>query len=197
MAVLPLAKIFLAASIPLPERDPIFFESADVTAIRDAVRAITRVVVPHAQLVWGGHPSITPLIRYVLQRDHVPISPHVRLYQSKFFEANFPEDNFHFEDVCLVERQPSREGSLTKMRDEMLGLNSFAAGVFIGGMEGVLEEFMLFTERNPKALLLPVGSTGGAAKILYDNFGDFPTILWEERAYMAMFKKLLGGIINQ
>jgi len=57
-----LKKIFLSASIPLVDRDPKYFNTADNTAIRDAVIALARIVLPKAELVWGGHPSITEVI---------------------------------------------------------------------------------------------------------------------------------------
>ena len=68
MAKQDLNKIFLSASIPFPERDRKFYDTADIVAIRDAVRALATVVIPRAHLVWGGHPSITPLIRFVLEK---------------------------------------------------------------------------------------------------------------------------------
>jgi len=40
MATRELKNIFLSASIPLPERDPKYYETADVIAIRDAVIAL-------------------------------------------------------------------------------------------------------------------------------------------------------------
>ena len=49
--------IFLSASIPLQERDPEYIETADIIAIRDAVIALTTVVLPSHRLIWGGHPS--------------------------------------------------------------------------------------------------------------------------------------------
>src|SRR5690606_35061305 len=60
--------IFLSASIPLPERDAKYYDTADIVAIRDAVIALTTVVLPHHRIVWGGHPSITPLIYYVMEK---------------------------------------------------------------------------------------------------------------------------------
>ena len=59
--------IFLSASIPSPERDRKYYDTADIVAIRDAVRALATVVIPKAHLIWGGHPSITPLIRFVME----------------------------------------------------------------------------------------------------------------------------------
>jgi hypothetical protein len=58
------SRIFLSASVPLPSRHREYFDTADVIAIRDAVRALTIVVVEqHGQLVFGVHPAITPMIR--------------------------------------------------------------------------------------------------------------------------------------
>ena len=54
-------RVFLSASVPLPSRNPKYFDTADVIAIRDAVRALIMVVVEQqGQLVFGGHPAITP-----------------------------------------------------------------------------------------------------------------------------------------
>ena len=53
-----LRKIFLSASIPDPERDRIYYDTADIVAIRDAVRALATVIIPHSKLIWGGHPSM-------------------------------------------------------------------------------------------------------------------------------------------
>jgi len=77
-----LKKIFLSASIPLVDRDPKYFNTADNTAIRDAVIALARIVLPKAELVWGGHPSITPLIKLVLEKQQLKVEDHVTLYQS-------------------------------------------------------------------------------------------------------------------
>ena len=63
MAEEQLRNIFLSASIPLPERDPKYIDSADIIAIRDAVTALIDVVIPEYRLIWGGHPSITQIGR--------------------------------------------------------------------------------------------------------------------------------------
>ena len=79
--------IFLSASVPLKERDPKFFETADVIAIRDAVIALASTVLANKEyhLIWGGHPSITPLITLVLERYGLKMSDRVTLYQSMEF----------------------------------------------------------------------------------------------------------------
>ena len=193
MATKTLNKIFLSASIPYQERDRKFYDTADIVAIRDSVRALAAVVIPKAHLIWGGHPAITPLIRFVMQRLDASLKGHISLYQSKFFEASFPKDNFHFEDIQLTEALDDKDSSLRKMRNEMITKNDYKIGIFIGGMEGVLEEYELFKSSNPNALILPIASTGAAAKIIYDSIEHKPNErLTNDYAYMALFSDLLS-----
>lgn len=195
--------IFLSASIPLPERDSKYIDTADIIAIRDAVIALTTVVLPHHRLIWGGHPSITPLVYYVMLKLNLNIQDHVTIYQSKFFEKHFPEDNNKFNNVILTDIiDNDREKSLLHMRQRMLEESEFSAAVFIGGMEGIegnkekkIEgEYKMFIDRHPEALLLPITSTGAATKILYDTV--FPEEMKNERfvkdyGYMSLFQKYL------
>lgn len=187
--------IFLSASIPLPERDPQYIETADIIAIRDAVVALVTTVLPYHRIVWGGHPSITPLIYYVMQKLDIRIQDHVTLYQSKLFEKYFPEDNNKFCNVVLTDIvENDRDKSLLLMRERMLSDFQFSAAVFIGGMDGIETEYKMFKERYPEALLLPIASTGAATKVVYDNF--FPEEMKNERflkdyGYMSLFQKYL------
>jgi len=187
--------IFLSASIPLPERDPQYIETADIIAIRDAVVALVTTVLPYHRIVWGGHPSITPLIYYVMQKLDIRIQDHVTLYQSKLFEKYFPEDNNNFSNVVLTDIvENDRDKSLLLMRERMLSDFQFSAAVFIGGMDGIETEYKMFKERYPEALLLPIASTGAATKVVYDNF--FPEEMKNERflkdyGYMSLFQKYL------
>jgi hypothetical protein len=200
MATKHLNKIFLSASVPDPARNEQFYGTADIIAIRDAVRALASVVIPKAHLIWGGHPAITPLIRYVFERINRDIKNHVTLYQSDFFREYFPEDNLLFENKVITEAKNDRKSSLKYMREKMLD-NNFSAGIFIGGMEGVLDEFELFKMYNPGALIIPVASTGAAAKMIFNKLTEMNEInnmdkLLNDYAYMAIFKDVLSGIIN-
>ena len=178
--------IFLSASIPLQERDPQYIETADIIAL-------TTVVLPRYRLIWGGHPSITPLIYYVMERLNLNIQEHMTLYQSRFFEKHFPEDNNKFENIVFTDViDNDREKSLLYMRHRMLDDSKFAAGIFIGGMEGVEEEYDMFIEKHPKALVLPIASTGAGAKKIYDErFTDKNERLVKDYAYMSLFQKYL------
>lgn len=190
--------IFLSASIPEPSNH-LYYDTSDVIAIRDSVRALATVVIPKTQLIWGGHPAITPLIRYVISNViQVDIKAHVTLYQSNFFRDVFPVDNEVFiENTKFTEKKATRESSLKEMRLKMLTENQFLAGVFIGGMEGVEEEYKLFHKYQPQAKLFPVASTGAAAKIIYDSIYPKPDErLTNDFAYMALFRSLFTEIIN-
>jgi len=187
-----LTKIFLSASIPDPTRDKKYYCTADIVAIRDAVRALATVVIPKAHLIWGGHPSITPLIRFVMERMNADLKKHITLYQSLFFEDKFPTDNFAFENIILTEKKFNREESLTLMRNKLIGDNDFKVGIFIGGMEGINNEFEMFFQKHPNATILPIASTGAAAKILFKNqTRKYDIRLQYDYAYMALFRDLL------
>ena len=190
-------KVFLSASIPLPDRDPKYIGTADISAIRDAVNALAKVVIPNAILVWGGHPSITPLIRVILEKLKIDVSKHVILYQSEFFIKIYSKDNEQINCIKLInEIKDNKDESLALMRKEMIEGNDFIAGIFIGGMEGVEDEFKLFKQYHPDALLLPVATTGAAALSIYQASPEnYMEELNTDYAYMALFTKLLKGKI--
>ncbi len=191
-----LNKVFLSASIPYPDRDKKFFDTADIVSIRDAVRALATVVIPKAYLIWGGHPSITPLIRFVMDKMNADVKKHITLYQSLFFEDEFLPDSFTFENIVLTKRKNTREKSLELMRSELINDNDFNVGIFIGGMEGINDEYLMFRNKHPNALILPIASTGAAAKMLYDNQPNkFDHRLLNDYAYMALFRDLLKNYI--
>ena len=83
------ARIFLSASVPLPSRNRIYFHTADVIAIRDAIRALVMVIIEQeAQLVFGGHPAITPMIRLQIAQTGAPVGERVVMFQSRYFERD-------------------------------------------------------------------------------------------------------------
>jgi hypothetical protein len=187
--------IFLSASVPDPKRHERYHGTADNVAIRDAVRAIATVVLPSASLHWGGHPAITPLIRVVAESIGVTGADRVKLFQSEWFVKVLPRDNAAFETYVLTEKRPTLAESIALMREQMLGSAQFDAAVFIGGMEGVEDEFNLFRERFPAAPVFPVATTGAAAGIVYDRHRqelNLPEELAEDYAYPTLFRRLLN-----
>lgn len=191
--------IFLSASIPSKGRDPKYMESVDIVAIRDAVIELVKVCIGNQiRIVWGGHPAITPLINEAIKllfSDKEPLSliqQYVHIYQSRFFEKCYPEDNTQFQNVFLIESKPDRSQSLFFMRKAMLKSENFIAGIFIGGMEGVEDEYEMFCTEYPNALRLPIASTGAAALHIYNKFKEcFDEELEYDYAYNSLFTKYL------
>lgn len=185
--------IFLSASIPLPGRDPKFIETADVIAIRDSVIALASTVLPHYNLVYGGHPSITALIAHVLTHFDIDVNRHVTLYQSGFFVKDFPEENKLVPHKVITKGLCNRVDSLKEMRRAMIEDNNYEAAFFIGGMEGVVDEFDTFVKVHPKTKVFPIASTGAAAKVLFDRIpGQYDSRLLTDLAYSSLFKDLLN-----
>jgi hypothetical protein len=189
-------RVFLSASVPMPSRNPAYFETANIIAIRDAVRALTIVVSEkHIKLIFGGHPAITPMIRLQIAQTGNRVGDHVVMFQSRFFERHFPDDNAAFETVELVDAvQNDREKSLLHMREVMLA-KPFDAGVFIGGMEGVEQEFDMFRHLQPDTPVFPIASTGAAAAILFDRDGDLQRAhpeLRDEISYLTLMRDLIA-----
>lgn len=162
----PTRSLFLSASVPVVGRGD-YADSADPFLIQCAVRELVLTVARDWRIVWGGHPAITPMIWTICRDLGVDYSDRVVLYQSRFFQDQFPEENAKFRNVVFVEPVPGdREASLLQMRRQMLSRGDLAAAVFIGGMEGVEVEYSLFGQLHPGAPRLVVRSPGGAARQL-------------------------------
>lgn len=190
--------LFLSASVPVAGRaDGKYLATADVIAIRDAVIALVSVALPKYHLIWGGHPSITPLIANVLRHSNREVNASVTVYQSGYYVKEFPDENKDVEHIVITDDLGDREKSIELMRKQMIVNNKYAAAVFIGGMNGVEDEFDLFTTSHPNAYVLPVASTGAAAEMLYERNADmFDVRLKTDMAYASLFKDLLEIMEN-
>lgn len=185
-----MAAIFLSASVPTEGRAG--FETGDPFLIREAVSALVEVILGRRLLVWGGHPAITPMIWAAASGLGLSYGRAVRLYQSRFFEDKYPEDNARFHNVTYTEAVPNdRDGSLLVMRKTMLTAYRYDAAVFIGGMEGIQEEYNLFGVLNPDAIRLPLPMPGGVARDLYFQSSDLPDELRFAIDYSVWFYRLL------
>jgi hypothetical protein len=168
-------------------------KSANLVAIREAVSALTLVVAPAARLVFGGHPAISPLVHLAAER--LGAADNVFIYQSRFFQNVIPPTSLQFRHLIWTPAGADRDSSLLRMRQQMLTSERFHAGVFIGGMEGVEEEFKLFQQYHPMAIILAVASTGAAARALFDRepWGSKDPGLQHDVAYVSLFRRLLMG----
>lgn len=185
--------IFLSAGVPDPKRGPQFAATADSVAIGAAVSALVHVILGRRILVWGGQPAITPMISIVAHDIGVNYGGWVRLYQSRHFKDEFPEDNQQFQNVTYTDDvEGDREKSLLLMRERMFSEHVFKAAVFIGGMGGIIQEYELFRRLQPEAAVIPIVSTGGAALEVGERMGELPADLAEDFDYVALLHRHLG-----
>lgn len=157
-------EIFLSASVPIKGRE--YFDGSDPLLIHSAVRALATLALGRRHIVWGGHPSITPMMWAACESLGVSYAKCVTLYQSKEFRDFFPEENAHFRNVRYIRKRKNTIASLLAMRAAMLRRPKLEAAVFIGGMLGIIQEYELFKEFHPNKVCLFVSSPGGAAAAL-------------------------------
>ena len=162
--------IFLSASFPSGER-ALRFEPFDPGAIADAVTAVVRaVLVRTGRLLFGGHPTITPLVLMVA--NELGTKDSVDIFQSEWFEDQITQETrtlaeAGYGSISWTPKLPTWEESLQAMREEMLGGDRTPiAGVFVGGMEGIVDEYRLFLRCQPGVPCISLVGPGGAAATL-------------------------------
>lgn len=188
-----MSAIFLSASVPLVGRGS-YHETANPFLIQCAVRELVIAVIRQHKIVWGGHPAITPMIWSICEDLGVDYSGAVVLYQSRFFEDRYPEENDRFRNVVFTDAIPEdRDASLLLMRERMLSRDDLVAGVFIGGMEGVEVEHEIFRRLHPAAKILSVPSPGGAALNLAKEQGSFTNEELADVDFAQLFHKHLAS----
>ena len=166
--------VFLSASVPVR---PPYDADARPQEIQAAINALAQVVLGRKKLIWGGHPAITPLLWAAAQSVGVEYAVAVELFQSRLYQEDFPAENKHFANVTYVDAvDGDKAKSLVAMRRAMLASADFDAAVFIGGMEGVNDEYDMFVARFPNAACIPIALTGGASRELATRIGYVPGI---------------------
>jgi hypothetical protein len=162
-------RYFLSASIPDPRREPAYYETADLTAIREAIMALATVTLKKDHLVFGGHPAISPMVLMVARVFDA--LDRVHIFQSQYFRDRISPENRQFPRIVWTPPVgDDSTQSLREMRTHMIDSGAFAGGFFVGGMEGVEEEFQMFRSRWPQTPVFPVASTGAAARRLLDRW---------------------------
>lgn len=191
-----MSAIFLSASVPLVGRGA-YHETANPFLIQCAVRELAVAVIRRHKIVWGGHPAITPMIWSICEDLGVDYSRSVILYQSKFFEDRYPEENKRFQNVVYTKAVSNdRAASLLTMREQMLSRDDLVAAVFIGGMDGVEAEHELFKRFHPSAKVLPVPSPGGAALNLAKDRAYFADAELADVDFARLFHAHLTMVID-
>lgn len=217
--------IFLSAGIPdrnveVWKPDVLAIREA-VLALVSVVMAESKF-----DLVFGGHPAISPLVEhaartlkaahrvFIFQADFFEaiIPPEAKAFENFEFIKMSREQRKRVEQLRQELKRDSlsdtqkkelqealaeeRNDCLEKMRTKMVQSRSFVAGVFIGGMEGVEEEWKIFRTKCPDAMVLPIASTGGAARKLWDDdAGSFDPetrrLTEDSKRYRGLFRKVL------
>lgn len=169
--------IFLSGSIPDRNRWDGEFHPLEIT---DAVVAFARACLTSGyRIVTAAHPTLAPLLLYVAAEFPETGEPRVVIYQSLLFDEVLPEATRRFESSGVgrliwteaaagEEPLPERwTASLASMRLRMLEETSPLAAVFIGGMDGIRDEFMRFTELYPTRPTFGPRRPGGEAARLH------------------------------
>jgi len=192
--------VFLSAS--KPSRSPDRFPASDEVELEEGVRCLARAVFAEGgHLVFGAHPSISPLIVDVAteyfppdwqagSRKERPVS----IYQSKAFRDVIPAATRDLESLgyARIEMTDAVNGetavfppppheqcqsSLAHMRQRMFTETSPVAMVAAGGMEGVIREAKLFLETCQGNVYFLAKSGGACEKmLLYLESGIAPDV---------------------
>jgi hypothetical protein len=195
--------VFLSASKPSRRLDTFRTLTEQSVEIEEAVLSLARAVFSEqGRLVFGAHPSISPLIASVAA-EYFP--PHwdasggeapVIIYQSKAFQDVIPMatrrlGELGYVRMVMVENvdgeffEPERSHeeqclkSLALMRRHMFQETNPVAMVAAGGMEGVIREALLFLLR-PTGNIYTLRTTGGASERLGTFLGNRRLYLIDE-----------------
>lgn len=156
-----MSSIFLSASVPSSDSE--FYDHSDPMLIQAALRTFLYTVLGRKHLVFGGHPTISPLILAICEDLGVDNKAAVTIYQSQYFLKDTPKVNTRFANLVKVNAAGTRESSLAIMRTIMLRQHKYEAAVFIGGQQGIFQEHNQFKKMHPSAKVIALRSPGGAS----------------------------------
>lgn len=175
--------VFLSASFPSGERgDEV--RPFDASGIADAVTAIVREVLSsEGKLLFGGHPTITPLVQMI--GTELRVQKAVDIFQSLWFREQITTETWRLAEsdvgtIHWTRRCTSLEESLEEMRRQMFRFVSPVGAVFVGGMSGIWAEYELVGRILPGVPRIPFAGPGGAAAHLPIWGEDLPETLSEQ-----------------
>jgi hypothetical protein len=196
--------ILLSASVPAEKRNEKYtkIENAQIQ-VEEAVIGLARnTFQAGGKLIFGGHPSISPLVAMVAtefglhrnvedRRENEGQKP-ITIFQSRAYADVIPKEtsglfDMGYSDVVWTEALNGEyylpgntsgrqcEASLHEMRRVMMD-RPIDALVCIGGMEGVEVEFHMFREKHPRRPIFLLERTGGATRLLAQEFSNVAPI---------------------
>lgn len=127
---------------------------------------------------------------------------HIDIYQSCYFRDKIHPKIRELSECGRVIWTPCDKGTslpnaLKEMREQMLG-GVYDAAFFIGGMNGVEDEFELFREMHKGKPTFCLASTDGAAAILSRKY-PWPESYCpdgaESKDYEALFRRILRALL--
>jgi hypothetical protein len=168
--------VFLSASVP---NRPPFTEDSRPAEIEEAIVSIARAVFSRkGRLLFGGHPSVSPLIVAIAGEYYAPdpqreVRPVVT-FQSEHFRGRLPDETWQlfrmgWSSIQWTPQEPGEtekerlDNSLKRMREWMLlgpdtppeivrdhRLQPPRAMLAVGGMEGIFQEAGIFVSHRAK-----------------------------------------------
>ena len=189
--------VFLSASFPSGDRGEAV-RPYDPFAVADAVTALVRAVLSRdGKLLFGGHPTITPLVLSIAMERGSKHS--VDVFQSEWFRTQVTPETQRLSDLGFgrihwIVSYPDLDRSLHAMRKQMLKFGRVAGAVFVGGMNGIEEEHRLFGRVLPDVPRIPVRGPGGAAARLRTEEAEVPEPLarrLDSRVYPLLASKIV------
>lgn len=197
--------IFLSGSIPDTSRWDAPFDALEIT---DAVVSLARVCLTRRhRLVTAAHPTLAPLLMYVAAELPPSQDAQILVYQSLLFEDVLPTATRRFEadGIGSINWTEAAVGdapvpgqwnqSLRIMRERMLEDTEPTAAVFVGGMDGIREEFSLFHEMFPTRPTYALGRPGGAAaEIPNPHSEELLEALASDSSYPSLWNKVLQDV---
>lgn len=184
-------KLFLSASIPYIGRE--FFEEANPLLIREAVASFTRVCMEYnIEFYFGGHPAISPLVYQIAKNYLGNCKVPIRIYQSAWFKDLTPKEIKYYGNIVWTPRCRDAKTSVQLMRKQMFEENKdTCCAVFIGGMDGILDEAEKILSLCPEIKMIPMASTGCASAAVYQRMNIHNVDMESNIVYLNAFRKLL------
>lgn len=192
--------VFLSASFPSGERGRAV-RPYDPSAVADAVTALLRAVLSRdGRLLVGGHPAITPLVLAIAMEHDAKHS--VDIFQSEWFREQVTPETRRLVDlgygrIHWTNKGRDLDNTLKTMRKQMLSFGRVAGAVFVGGMDGVEEEYRTVGRMLPGVPRIPVRGPGGAAARLQTTDTEVPERLarqLDSRAYPFLSSKIVAHL---
>lgn len=160
--------VMLSASMPTE-----LFGTPRAQNLYTAITLFThQVVASNGHIVFGGHPSITPLVHETIA--NLGKKKVVHLFQLNRFKDMAPQeihDDHVFHDITWIgDMKASKEEELGQMRDAMAAASQSA--VFIGGkttdsltpqVPGIRDEYNRFLAKHPDGPVYLTGFMDGEA----------------------------------